>query len=156
MELDPTVTNILLGVLIFGLLIFNIYAKKRKSDKSPIGMAAGIFSDVNKNLKLLENFSFHWRIGKLKSGNWQRNKNKIDFLPVELRSTLSKTFDLVGEVNQRVEAAQKYKSDSYMAGIDIDKLKEPLTWSKERLQEWIQDNYQNPEYMPKKRRGLFG
>ena len=43
-----------------------------------------------------------------------------------------------------------------MAGIDIDKLKEPLTQSKEQLREWVQENMQNPEYMPQKRRGLFG
>jgi hypothetical protein len=155
MELSETATNILLGVLIFGLLILSFYFRKRKSDKSPIGMVVGIFTDVNKSLKKVENFGFHYQMGKLKSGNWQRNKDKVDFLPVELRSTLEKTFDMVEEVNQRIEAAQKHKSNSYMAGIDIDKLKEPLNQSKERLQEWIRDNFQNPEYMPK-RRGLFG
>ena len=155
MELDETSMNILLGVLIFGILVANIYFKKRKSEKSLLGMAAGIFSDVNKNLDVVENFSFHRQVGKLKSSNWQRNKDKVDFLPVEIRSILSKAFDLVEEVNQRIDAARKYKSDSYMAGIDVDKLKEPLAKSKQQLHEWLQENMQNPEYAPK-RRGLFG
>jgi len=155
MELNETLMNILLGALIVILLVANFYFRKRKTDKSPLGMAVGIFSDVNKNLKLVENFSFHWQVGKLKDSNWQLNKDRVDFLPVDIKSTLSKTFDMVEEVNQRIEAAQRYKSNSYMAGIDIDKLKGPLARSKERLQEWIKENFQNPEYMPK-RRGLFG
>ncbi len=155
MELSETGMNILIGVLIFGLLILNLYFRKRKSDKSPLGGVVGIFTDINKSLKKVENFGFHWQIGKLESGNWQRNKDKVDFLPVDLRSTLDKTFDLVEEVNQRIEAARRHKSDSYMAGIDVDKLKEPLAQSKGQLQEWIQENMQNPEYIPPKRRGLF-
>ena len=155
MELSETGMNILLGVLIFGLLVVNIYFKKRKTDKSLLGMVVGVFSDVNKNLNVVENFSFHRQVEKLKTSNWQRNKDKVDFLPVEIRNALDKTFDLVEEVNGRIDAARKYKSDSYMAGIDVDKLKGPLAKSKQQLQEWLQENMQNPEYVPK-RRGLFG
>ena len=69
--------------------------------------------------------------------------------------TLSRTFEMAEEVNERIEAAKKFKSDSYMAGIDVDKLKEPLAKSKQQLREWLEANMQNPEFMPK-RRGLFG
>ncbi|MFC1917759.1 hypothetical protein ACFLXH_03800 [Chloroflexota bacterium] len=156
MELSETAINILMGALIFVLLLVNIYMRKRKNDEAPIGRAAGIFIDIDKNLKRMESFSFHWQTGKLNSKNWERNKNRIDFLPEEIRAGLANAFDMVEDINQRIESGRKYKSDSYMAGIDVSKLKMPLEKSKTQLQEWVQENMQNPEYQPKRRRGLFG
>jgi hypothetical protein len=43
-----------------------------------------------------------------------------------------------------------------MASIDLSKLKTPLATSKKQLQDWLQENFQNPEYQPKRRRGIFG
>ena len=64
---------------------------------------------------------------------------------------MSKCFDMIEEVNGRIDDAIKYKSDSYMAAIDISKLKEPIAMNKEQLQEWVQANMHNPEYLPKKK-----
>ena len=155
MESGGTSINILFVILIGFFLVLNIYIKKRRTDKTSLGMVVGIFTDVNKNLQKIENFGFHWQVGKFKADSWSRGKDKIDFLPLELRQKLSRVFDMVEDMNRRIEAAKKYKSDSYMAGVDAGKLKEPLTESKQQLQEWLQENMQNPEYAPK-RRGLFG
>ena len=155
MDLGETGINIILGILVFVVMIANIFFRKRKTEKTPIGMIASLLSEVKQNQKLVEAFSFHWRHSKFKTGSWMRNKNKIDFLPQELQVTLSKFFDMAEGFNQSIDAAKKHKSDSYMAGIDVDKLKEPLNKSKEELQEWFEENTGNPEYMPK-RRGLFG
>jgi len=153
--MGETSINIILGIIIFLFLIFNVMFRKKRADKTPLGRVVGVFADVSKNEKMVENFGFHRGAGKLKTGSWQRNNGRIDFLPQELRMTLSRTFDMCAEVNERIEAARKFKSDSYMAGIDVSKLKEPLAKSKKGLSEWLQENMQNPEYMPK-RRGLFG
>ena len=59
------------------------------------------------------------------------------------------------DVNERIAAAKKYKSDSYMAGIDVEKMKKPLADSEQELQRWLEENMHNPEFMPK-RPGLFG
>jgi hypothetical protein len=42
-----------------------------------------------------------------------------------------------------------------MASIDLSRLKAPLAQSQQQLREWVQENMQNPEYLPKQRRGLF-
>jgi hypothetical protein len=144
-------TNILIGVALFLMLGLSIGLQILRTQRAPLGRAIGILANINRNERYVENFSFHRSIGKLKAGAWKKNKDKIDFLPQELRTTLSKLFEMVEEANERIEAAMKYKSDSYMAGIDISKLKEPLARSKEQLQEWIQANMRNPEYLPKKR-----
>ena len=91
----------------------------------------------------------------MKTGAWAKNKDKVEFLPQELRMTLSQVFKMLEDANGRIDAARKFKSDSYMAGIDVSKLKEPLARSKEQLVEWLQANMNNPQYQAK-RRSLLG
>ena len=147
--------NILIGVALFLMLGLSVVFQILRTQRAPLRRVVGILSNVIKNEKFVENFSFHRSMGKLKAGAWKKNKDKINFLPQDMRTELSKLFEMVEEVNERIDAAIKYKSDSYMAGIDISKLKEPLARNKEQLQEWVQVNMSNPEYLPKKR-SLFG
>jgi hypothetical protein len=153
--LNATIINIIVWVLLVGVLVLNIFIKIRRSIKAPLGRVALILAALNRNEKLVDNFGFHQGADKLKTGAWTKNKDKVDFLPQELRMTLSHAFEMSEEVNDRINTARKFKSDSYMAGIDVSKLKEPIAKSKQQLQEWIQDNMQNPEYQPKRRRSIF-
>ena len=153
--MSGTVINVILGVLVVVALALNIFVKLRRSMRSPLGRVSLILVDVNRNEKLVENFGFHRGVGRMKTGAWKKNQDKVDFLPQELRMELSQLFDMVKDVNERIDAARNFKSDSYMAGIDVSKLKAPLAKSKQQLQEWLQENMQNPEYQPKRRRGIF-
>lgn len=153
--MSETTTNILFGLVLVIFLILSIYMRNRRQAGSPLLSAVRILIDMNRNIKLVEDFSFHRRIKKFKTGAWEKNKDKLDFLPEELRQSLSQVFGMAEEINGRIESARKYQSDSYMAAIDVSKLKVPLAKSKEQLREWIQNNMNNPEYQPK-RRGLFG
>ena len=155
MDSGETGVNIIFIAVIVLLMGASIYFRRRKTGKTPLGMVASLFSEVDYNQGITETFGFHWQSGKFKTGSWMMNRDKLDFLPQELLATLSEAFDMAEDFNQRIDAARKYKSDSYMAGIDVDKLKEPLAKSKQELQEWLQENMNNPEYAPK-RRGLFG
>ena len=153
--MDGTGINIILIIVIFLFLVLNVYIRSRRTRKTPLGRVVGILAEVNHNEKLVENFSFHRTVKKLRTGSWKRNSNKVEFLPQDLRMMLAQTFEMLEEANERIDTSRKFKSDSYMAGIDVSKLKAPLAQSKQRLQYWLQENMQNPEYMPK-RRGLFG
>ena len=149
-------TNLFILIPMIVLLLgVNLFFKMRKERKTLLGMVVVLLSAVRHNQKLVENFSFHRRTGKFKTGNWEKNRSKLDFLPQELLATLSITFDMAEDSNDRIDTARKYKSDSYMAGISVDKLEAPLAKSRQELEEWLQANMQNPEYTPK-RRGLFG
>ena len=148
--------NIILVIVIIIMLAANFYFRKRKTESTPLGMVISIFNELNYNQQLAENFSFHRGGGKFRTGSWKRGHDKIDFLPMELRNALSKVFEMTEDFNERIGAAMKFRSDSYLAGIDVDKLKAPLAQSRQELQEWLQENMQNPEYAPPKRRGLFG
>lgn len=154
--MSETTVNILMGILVVLVLAINIYVKSRRTAKTPLGVVAGILSAVRHNESLVENFGFQRSVGKFKTSVWKKNKDKLDFLPEDLRRTLTQVFEMSEDVNERIEAARKFKSDSYLAGIDVSKLKEPIARSKDPLQEWLQTNINNPEYQPKRRRGLFG
>ena len=153
--MGESVINVLLVVAVIVLLVANVYFKKRKGDDTPLGKAASILIEMHYNENLAANFSFHYGMRKFKNGSWKRYRDKIDYLPQELVQDLSQTFDMVEDVNQRINAARAYKSDSYLAGIDVSRLGPSLAKSKAQLQEWLQENLQNPEYA-QKRRGLFG
>lgn len=156
MNFSEGTANILLFVALGVIIVVNIFVRRRKAGSSPLGMVVSLFSDVNKNQKLVENFSFQGKgVKRFKTGSWMRNKNKINFLPQQLQNTLAKAFEMAEEFNARIDSAKKYGSSSYMAGIDVGKLKEPLAQSKQELQEWFRENASKPEYTPK-RRGLFG
>ena len=155
MELSGTVMNVILVILVVILLAANIYFRRRKEEKTPLGKVIRILYEVGHNQRTIESFEFHRGRKKFKAGGWKRNKDKVDFLPPELRATLSKAFEMAEEFNERINAAKKFGSDSYMVGIDTEKLKEPFAKSDRELREWLQENVQNPEYAPK-RRGLFG
>lgn len=155
MQLSETALNILFGIVIAIMIAVNYYVRKNKSGQSPLGRVVGIYADVNKNLKMLGNSELRWEAGKLKNGQWEKNKDKIDFVPLEIRQTVARAFVMVDDVNQRIADARRHKSSSYMAGIDMAKLREPLARSGEQLEAWLRENLQNPEFQPR-RRGMFG
>ena len=57
--------------------------------------------------------------------------------------------------NANIEEAKRHKSSSYLATIQVDRLSVPLAKSREKLEQWVQENWSNSEMFPK-RRGLMG
>ncbi|GAI46803.1 unnamed protein product, partial [marine sediment metagenome] len=107
--------------------------RRRPAEKTDPEIAGTLFLDVNENLKLAESFSFQRRPKKFRTGSWQRNSEKVDFLGASLRSSLADAFGLAEDFNQQIESAKKYKSTIYLSGVDVHKLEEPLTKSKQGL-----------------------
>ena len=62
---------------------------------------------------------------------------------------LSDASAIVEDFNQQIGAARKYKSASYMASVNMDKLKEPLAKSKQGLEEWLLARVGTKEPSPK-------
>lgn len=125
------------------LIVFTFFFRRRRgAEKTETDIAGSLFYDVNTNLKLVENFSYQGRRSKFKTDSWKRNSEKIDFLDASLRGDLADAFTLAETFNQEIEAAKKYKSTTYLTTIDVDKLKSPLTKSKEGLEGWLKVNMQ--------------
>jgi len=149
--LGSLTSSILIGVALVFLLVLSIGLQMLRTRRAPLGKVVGILSSVRYNARLCENFSYHHGIGRFKSQAWEKNREKVAFLPQELLDKLSKVFDMVAEMNVNIDAAVKFKTDSYMAAIDVSKLKEPLATCEEQLKEWVYENMNNPDYLPKKR-----
>ena len=150
-DIEP---NFIIILAIVGMLVLNIIIRRRRGERTPLEMAMSLLTDVNRNQKLAQNFQFLLSVQKFKTGSWKRNKEKVDFLGQSLHMILDNTFSIAEGFNQDIDAAKKRKSTSYLSGINVEKLKEPLAKSKQGLEEWLQANMGKQQ--PASRRGLFG
>ncbi len=150
-DLGKNIT-VLLPLII--LILFQVFLKKRKGERTPLEVVGSLLSEVNQNQKLMEAFLFHWQVKKFKTGSWERNKNKLDFLSQSLQNALSDVFGLAEDFNRQIDNAKKYKSSSYLANISVDKGRGRLARRKQGLGEWLEANIGRKE-LPR-RRSLFG
>ncbi len=144
-------STIFLVIAMVLLLALSIGIHFLRTRRAPMGRVIGIFNNVKYNEKLSRNFRYSRNIGKFKTGAWDKHRNAVGFLPEGLRAELLKVFDKIAEINDRIDTARRFKSDSYMAAIETDGLEAPLVSCREQLQKWVYANMNNPEYMPKKR-----
>jgi len=147
--------NILLVVVIILFMLGSIFLRRRSAEKTELGKIVSLLSEINQNLKIIDAFSFHWRTKKFKTGAWQRNTTKLDFLDERLQTTLANAFGMAEEFNREIDEARRHKSSSYLASIKVDKLKDVMTKGQQELGEWFQENKDKQELLPRKR-GLFG
>ncbi len=140
------VLTYLAPVLIF--VVINVFFRKQQQQKRQQQAVRGLLSEIDYNQKLMEAFLFKWQAKKFKTGVWKRNKDKMDYIDQSLRNTLAGAYAIAEEFNGEIETAKKHKSSSYLAGIQVDRLKEPLARSKQGLEEWLELNKRAKE-MPK-------
>ena len=122
------------------LIVVNVFFRKQQEQKKRLTVVRSLLSEINDNQKLVEAFSLGWQAKKFKTGNWKRNKDKMDYVAPDLRTTLAGAYEIAEEFNREIESAKKYKSTSYLASIQVDRLSEPLARSKQGLEEWLQLN----------------
>jgi len=53
---------------------------------------------------------------------------------------IKKAYEITGEFNREIDMAKKYSSTSYLVGLKVERLREPLAKSKQGLQEWLELN----------------
>jgi len=123
------------------VVVLSIVTRRHKPvEKSPQDITSSLLMDVMANQRALVNFDAQKRPKKLKIGSWQRNSEKIDFLDEEVRRAVSEAFRQMEDFNLRVDSAKMYKSSSYLFGVNIDRLQEPLEKSRIGLEDWIKAN----------------
>jgi len=137
------ILSYLAPVIIF--ILVNVFFRKQQEQKRRLTVVRSLLSEINYNQKLMEAFLFQWQTKKFKTGNWKRNRDKMDYIDQGLHATLASTYEIAGEFNREIDAAKKHKSASYLASIEVDRLKEPLANSKQGLEEWLQLNKRKKE-----------
>ncbi len=147
--------NIPFIIMVVGLILLQFFLRRKHTrETKPQDITEGLLSEVRLNLRLAEVFTFSHRASKFMTTTWQINKNKLDFLDQPLQVTLSDAFTMAEDFNQQIAAARKYKSTSYLASIDVDKLKGKLTKSEQGLEQWLQSEVGTTE-TPVKIHGIF-
>lgn len=124
------------------IVVYSLFFRRRKAEGTQMEIASSLFFDISENLRIAEDFSFQKRPKKFRTGSWQRNSEKVDFLETSLLSDLDEVFTLAESFNQEIDAAKKQKSNIYLSGVDVHKIEGPLTKSKEGLQQWLKTNMQ--------------
>ena len=133
------------------LLLVNVVFRKQREQQRRLEVVRSLLSEINHNQKLVEAFSFQWQAKKFKTRSWKTNKAKTDYLDQSLHATLTGAYEIAEEFNHEIEAAKKHKSASYLASIDVNRLREPLAKSKQELEEWLKANTGKKELLPRQR-----
>lgn len=132
------ILSYLIPVAIF--IVFNVLFRKQREQKRRLGVVKSLIAEIDHNQKLMEAFLLRWQYKKSKTGNWKRNKDKMDYIDQGLRTTLAGAYEIAEGFNREIEAAKQHKSVSYLAAIRVDRLRDPLAKSRQGLEEWYELN----------------
>ena len=89
------------------------------------------------------------------TAGWQMYNGKLDFLSQSLTGSLTDAYLLIEDYNNQIAAAKKSKSASYLAALDMSRLKEKLEKAQQGLDSWSSANSEAEKAEPKTP-GLFG
>ncbi len=145
---------IIISIVMLILLQFFL-RRKRSPEATNLGMVQGLLSEVRLNLRLTDIFTYSKPGRKFMTTSWTLYQNKLDFLDQSLRGTISDTFLMIEEYNLQIASAKKYKSTSYLAAMDMDRLKDLLTGTEEGLEKWLSSHSEMEDATPKTP-GIFG
>ena len=128
--------------------------KKHGPGGSQQDMVQNILVELKLDARMAEAFSLKWNTRTMMTTSWRLYREKLDFLPRQVQDDLDDTFELIEDYNQQMTSAKKFKTNSYMAGVDMDKLKPMLARCQEGLEQWLllTTGSRNP---PEKVSGMF-
>lgn len=154
-NLDELGKNLTVIIPLVLLIVFQIFARKRRTERTTAEIVSSLLGEVNQNQQLMEAFLLRWQFKKFKTASWQRNKNRLDFLSQSAQTALTDAFNQAEDFNRQIDNARKNKSASYLANVNVEKMREPLARSRQRLEEWLQLNA-TQSGLPRRKQGLFG
>ena len=138
MDWGDITDNIPIIATIVGLILLQIFLRRRRGPETGQRyIVESLMSEIRVNLRLAEVLAEGEPIKRFITTNWKINRNKIDFLEQPVQSSLTDAFTIAEDYNQQVAASKKYRSTSYIASIDVQKLQTKLDSSKEGLEQWM-------------------
>ena len=123
---------------VLAFILINVFFRKQQQQKQRQQVVRSLLSEIDYNQKHMEAFLFKWQAKKFKTGTWKSNRGKMDYIDQSLHNTLAGAYEIAEQFNSEIDAAKKHKSSSYLAGIEVGRLKEPLARSKQGLKEWLE------------------
>ena len=150
MDFGDISDNIPVIVSIVVLILLQFFLRRKRSPETDhIGIVQNLINEVRLNTRLADIFNPSRAGKKFMDTSWRLYSNKLDFLDRDLQTDVSDTYMLIEDYNQQITSAKKFKSTSYLASVDISRLKELLTDTQEGLEEWLVARTGTDETTPK-------
>jgi hypothetical protein len=132
--------NLPLIITVLALVAFQFLFRKKRPAANNASIVQNLLSEISLDIRLTEYFTYDKPGKKFMDTSWKLYQSKLDFLDQSLRGTLTTTFQMIEEYNQQIAAAKKFKSTSYLAALDMSKLKALLEKSHQGLESWYSSN----------------
>ncbi len=150
MDFGDITDNLPVIISIIVLILLQFFLRRRRSpETNQIGIVQNLINEVRLNNRLADVFNPSKAGKKFMDTSWRLYGNKLDFLERDLQTEVSDTYMLIEDYNQQITSAKKFKSTSYLASIDIDRLKDLLDDTQEGLEEWLMSRTGTTETTPK-------
>ena len=107
-----------------------------------------ILLDIRLNRALAEVLHKLEKPKQFEMTGWSINKNRIGFLPKEIKDDLSATFTLAADFNKKIQTFRKAKDRDYEK-LDLSNLKELFDKRRDELEDWLEKNTGSREWKPK-------
>ena len=94
------ILSYLLPVII--LIMVNVFFRKQREQKRRLAVVRSLLSEIDYNQKLMEAFSFQWQAKKFKTGNWKKNRDKMDYIDQSLHTILADGYEIAEGFNREI------------------------------------------------------
>jgi hypothetical protein len=148
--LSSTSQTIIIIAVLLVILVLSIIMQIFRARRSPLGRVIKIHEDLRRIEQFCDDTNYRHRVGRLSTQAWDKYREKVKFLPEEIRQDLTRLFQMAGEINGDLDASAKIHSDVALATINTEKLKTPAENCRGKLKDWISENLHNREYLPRK------
>lgn len=136
--MDTLSQNWPLIAVVLGLILFQfLFRQRQRPEMRQREIVQNLLSEVKLNEALLEVLNLQRKLPKFILTGWKMSKNRLDFLSKDLQTSLSEAFAMAEDINRQIDDIKRGKPGGYSASIDISKLREPLTKSRQGLEEWL-------------------
>ena len=149
--LSSTASTLIIVGILLGIMVVIFIVQWRKTKRTPMGRVLSVQGNIRSNTQICKRFQKKNVIKRLKTEDWVEYQSNIDFLPEELRKDLAGYFQIVWEVNQQIDATVSNQLENQAVYVEISKLQEVQSDIMRRLDKWIYANFNNPNYMPRKK-----
>jgi hypothetical protein len=131
-------------IVIVLLLVWTMTRRKKQSSGNiNIDAVGGVLGNVNENLRVLDERMTNWQSKKkFQTRAWNTYKDRLTFLDSSLTSSINESFTLAEDLNTRIDSAKKNKAMATLQDMPLEKLREPLTKSRDGLTTWLRTNFQ--------------
>jgi hypothetical protein len=156
--MDESWVQYILIALILGALFWNMSRRKKQtSGNVRVDAVATVLTEVNENLKIMEERLSNWQSRKrFVTRGWTTFQTQLSFLDSAVVSALNEIYSTAEEFNARIDSARKNNVMATLQDMQVEKLREPLNKAKEGLGSWLRTNYQTEMQNAPRRSGCLG